>query len=168
MLAADQTFGPQLRDYFDFTLLFQHAILTLLPSALLIVSCPTYVYYHTRTAVIDAGWLLWAKLVTAVTLIGTELSSAILWSNAKSHGSKIAIIASSVACVGTAAVLVMIFFEHRHSYRPSSLLATFLILTILFDIVKARTHFTRTRMTASYRCTVCCGHLPQVRFGGLG
>lgn len=59
MLAADQTFGPQLRGHFDFTLLFQHTILTLLPSALLIVSCPTYVYYQMqRTAVIDAGWLL--------------------------------------------------------------------------------------------------------------
>lgn len=149
VLAEDQTFGPQLRGHFDFTLLFQHAILTLLPSALLIVSCPAYMYCHTqRTAVSDAGWLLWAKLVTAVALIGTELAGAVLWSNAKSHGSNMAIIASSVACVGMAAVLVMIFFEHRHSYRPSSLLATFLILTMLFDIVKARTHFTRTRLTA--------------------
>lgn len=81
-------------------------------------------------------------------LIGTDITIAILWRNAKSHGSSIATIASSVACVSTAAVLVIVFLEHRHSYRPSSLLATFLILTMLFDIVKARTHFTRTRLTA--------------------
>lgn len=61
---ADNAFGPQLPLHFDFTLLFEHAIFTILPSSLLIAASPLYLYRLVRKPVcVRSGLLLWTKLV---------------------------------------------------------------------------------------------------------
>lgn len=61
----DSLFGPQLGSTFDFTLLFDHAILTIAPTVLLIAACPLYVYFKHRDPV-QVNWdsLFWTKLVS--------------------------------------------------------------------------------------------------------
>mgnify|MGYP005989218641 CR=1 FL=1 len=61
-------------------------------------------------------------------------------------------------CIAGAAIGIMQFIEHRHRFNPSSLLAAYLILTILFDITKSRTNFVRTGLVGiGASCAASCG-----------
>lgn len=42
-LADDGVFGPQYGQEFDFSMVFNNTILTILPAALLIAACPAYI-----------------------------------------------------------------------------------------------------------------------------
>lgn len=62
--AKDNDFGPQFNDKFDFTLDFEHTILTTVPATLLIAAAPIFFFvYRGQDAIILNGKLLWAKLV---------------------------------------------------------------------------------------------------------
>lgn len=64
-LANDNSFGPQLGSKFDFTLLFEHAILTLVPTVLLIAACPFYVCFKRNDKIqVKRGKLFWGKVVS--------------------------------------------------------------------------------------------------------
>lgn len=61
----DDSFGPQLGSHFDFTLLFEHAVLTILPTSLCIVASPFYIVRYAKSPVcVASSLLLWAKLVS--------------------------------------------------------------------------------------------------------
>lgn len=62
--ANDTSFGPQLQGKFDFTLLFQQIILSILPSSLFVVASSAYVSRLLRKPIcVRSGALLWSKLV---------------------------------------------------------------------------------------------------------
>lgn len=61
---GDDTFGPQAGTYFDFTLYFEHSILTILPASIFLLVCPLYMFRFLRRPVsFKHGLLLWTKLV---------------------------------------------------------------------------------------------------------
>lgn len=61
-LGEDNSIGPQM---FDFTLLFEDTILTILPAGLLIAIFPFYFLHYLKLPVyISSGFLLWTKLVS--------------------------------------------------------------------------------------------------------
>lgn len=61
---SDNDFGPQFKDKFDFTLDFEHTILTTVPATLLIAAAPVFFFvYRGKDAIVLPGKLLWAKLV---------------------------------------------------------------------------------------------------------
>lgn len=61
---GDDTFGPQGGTLFDFTLFFEHTILTILPASLFLFVCPLYLARFLRKPVcFKHGLLLWTKLV---------------------------------------------------------------------------------------------------------
>lgn len=65
----DDSFGPQLGSHFDFTLLFEHAVLTILPTSLCIVASPFYIVRYAKSPVcVASSLLLWAKLVSGLDL----------------------------------------------------------------------------------------------------
>lgn len=60
----DQVFGPRFPDQFDFTLRFEHLILTIAPSLVFIFSSLAYLRFYYREPVYTrTGILKWAKLV---------------------------------------------------------------------------------------------------------
>lgn len=64
---ADTAFGPEFKDKFDFTLEFEHAILSIGPAAFLLLGIPILVFrFRKHPAIISSGWLLWLKLVSWV------------------------------------------------------------------------------------------------------
>lgn len=147
-IAADNSFGPQFLDYFDFTLLFEHSILTILPSALIILACPAYIYHNARRAIVaDAGALLWAKLAVAFLLAVVEIVATISWSKETEYRSDAAVVAAALLCVSYIIFGTLLFVEHRHTFRPSGLLAAYLILSTVFDGAKVRTYFIRTDLS---------------------
>ena len=65
-LASDKAFGPQFRDKFDFTLEFEHTILTVVPASFFIAAVPIFFFiFQRRPNIIMCGNLLWAKLVSS-------------------------------------------------------------------------------------------------------
>ena len=65
MATGDNRFGPHLPGVFDFTLLFEQSILSLLPTALFILFTPLRVLPLVKRANRAEGrWLLWAKCVS--------------------------------------------------------------------------------------------------------
>ena len=66
----DNSFGPQYGNSFDFTLLFDHSMFTIVPTALLITACPLYIYFRRRDPLqVERGRLFWAKMVRQVILL---------------------------------------------------------------------------------------------------
>lgn len=64
MSDADNYFGPQVNGYFDFTVLFEQSILSILPTALIILLAPVRITWLLRNDIrVRAGKLLWLKLV---------------------------------------------------------------------------------------------------------
>lgn len=64
-MASDDKFGPQVPGIFDFTLLFEQSILSLLPTVLFIVVAPLRILpLLRRESRVKPGPLLWAKLVS--------------------------------------------------------------------------------------------------------
>ena len=64
-LADDGVFGPQYGNLFDFTMVFDNTIFTILPIALSILACPVYVsWYYDRPFVTSKKNLLWVKGVS--------------------------------------------------------------------------------------------------------
>lgn len=65
MESADGLFGPQLAGSFDFTLLFEHSILSIIPSALFIIAAVMRLLYLLPSHFgVKNGWLLWLKTVS--------------------------------------------------------------------------------------------------------
>lgn len=63
-VTEDNSFGPQLKGTFDFTLLFEQSIFTILPASILLSASPFIVTrLFRKPARVRSGVLLWAKLV---------------------------------------------------------------------------------------------------------
>ena len=66
MASGDDVFGPQLRGTFDFTLVFEQTILSIVPSALFIATAiPRFHLLSRRPIEARSGVLLWLKLVSS-------------------------------------------------------------------------------------------------------
>ena len=64
-MADDDLFGPHLPGLFDFTLLFEQSILSLLPTALFILLTPLRIFPLCKaTDRVKSGVLLWMKCVS--------------------------------------------------------------------------------------------------------
>ncbi|EFZ03270.2 ABC transporter, transmembrane domain, type 1 [Metarhizium robertsii ARSEF 23] len=145
----DDSFGPQLGSHFDFTLLFEHAVLTILPTSLCIVASPFYIVRYAKSPVcVASSLLLWAKLAVLAVLLGVEIASLGLWSRLPAVRSDASLAALSLVCVGTLCIVAAVSLEHRHSFRSSALISLYLSLTALLDAVKARSLFLRPRLHA--------------------
>ena len=61
---SDASFGPQVGGEFDFTLVFEHSILSIGPSSVLLAASALRIAVLTRRRPsFEAGTLLWTKLV---------------------------------------------------------------------------------------------------------
>lgn len=62
--SADAAFGPQLTGQFDFTLLFEHSVLSIGPSlVILLVSSARVALLSKSSPIFSTSSLLWTKLV---------------------------------------------------------------------------------------------------------
>ncbi|KAK2021515.1 hypothetical protein LX32DRAFT_631562 [Colletotrichum zoysiae] len=126
-------FGPQLTGQFDFTLYFEQAILSIVPSALFLAIIPCRVAWLLRSHSIPcSGWLLLAKLVP--TLLA-------LWALPTTAKTPASIAAAILALVNSMLVIGLVYAEHRHSTRPSKLLSIYLFISALVDMAQARSLF---------------------------
>ncbi|KAJ3496548.1 hypothetical protein NLG97_g2578 [Lecanicillium saksenae] len=144
----DSQFGPQLAGQFDFTLLFEHVMFTIVPGVVAILAIPFYLNIALRQIrKVRPGILLWLKLVVGLALLATHIASLALWQQA-SLRSEIATTAAVISLVTSLCILVVLYIAHIYSLQPSALLSIFLTITALLDITKTRSYFRRDDMEA--------------------
>lgn len=141
----DGIFGPQLPGQFDFTLFFEHVMLTIVPGGVIVLAIPFYLGTALRTARrVRPGFLLWFKLAAGLALLAIHATSLIMWQRASLFRSDLALSAAVMSLVASIGILVILFIAHTYSLQPSTFLSVFLTITALFDITMTRSYFRRT------------------------
>ncbi|KAF4954480.1 hypothetical protein FGADI_5259 [Fusarium gaditjirri] len=139
----DKEFGPQRVGVFDFTILFEQSILSLLPTGLFILLVPLrfYVIWNNER-VTKSGLLLWAKLITIASYACLQTALLVLW--CRQNSTKTAIAEPVLGLIESFALAALSFVEHRNSKKPSKLIGAFLVVTIILDIALIRTFWIRS------------------------
>ncbi|KXG48870.1 ABC transporter, transmembrane domain, type 1 [Penicillium griseofulvum] len=78
-----------------------------------------------------------AKLITALVFAAIQLALLISWAK-KPRPTKFSVASSAINLVVAMQIVVLSWVEDERSVRPSSLLAIYLLFTLLFDVVQAR------------------------------
>ncbi|XHG06242.1 hypothetical protein AWENTII_009447 [Aspergillus wentii] len=147
---VDNVFGPWVsgcRKGFDFTLLFEQAIFSIIPSGLIIISGIFRLWKLGRhTPKIKAGlgsWLILWKQIVIICLTATQLALTILWASPTSHPTDVSLGASVLSLAATVLLVWLSFLEHDRSIRPSTVIQLFLLFSIVLDLPQARTLWLR-------------------------
>ncbi|KAF5623502.1 multidrug resistance-associated 1 [Fusarium tjaetaba] len=134
--------GPECRDGFDFTLVFEQSILVLSPAALLLILAPIRLFRLRNVPVKVTGHRLRTVKLALITLLAVlHLVLVVLWATRPSN-SRLDRVSVAAACVSFASSLmscVLSRVEHAKSPRPSSLLSLFLAVSLLLDVALLRT-----------------------------
>ncbi|OCL10209.1 hypothetical protein AOQ84DRAFT_3965, partial [Glonium stellatum] len=139
----DDSFGPyaqECRGGFDFTLLFEETILSILPLSILLLVAPFRISYllRKRTKVIRSS-LLPLKLATFAVFGALQISLLVLWSSRSTVKTKASVPSTVVTITGSLVLSLLSYAEHQRSVRPSFLLNVYLLFTLLFDAAQSRT-----------------------------
>ncbi|CCD44945.1 similar to ABC transporter [Botrytis cinerea T4] len=145
----DDSFGPTVkvqscRDGFDFTLLFEESIFTILPATLLLCAVPFRFWsIYRRPDAVKGSLLRIFKLVTIVVLCLLRLALLILWTLPlyAALRTRATIATAALDLAATIAIGLLSPLEHSKSLRPSILLGVFLFFTTILDIARARTEW---------------------------
>ncbi|KAI7760766.1 hypothetical protein LZL87_007978 [Fusarium oxysporum] len=143
---ADKDFGPQRAAVFDFTILFEQSILSLIPTGLFIFFVPLRLYVlWNNERVTKSEPLLWAKMVTIAIYASLQTALLVLW--CRQNSTTTAIAEPVLGLIESVAFAALSFVEHRNSKKPSKLIGTFLVVTIILDIALVRTFWIRSMRT---------------------
>ena len=128
------------RDSFDFTLLFEQSILSLTPSAVLIVfSFCRVLQLYGRTIITAPTLLRYSKYGAFLGAAGLRLVLLVLWTTKPDIQTRISVPAAALSLVATSTLVVLSNLEHSRSVRPSSIINVYLLLCTILDIAQART-----------------------------
>ncbi|KAH8891259.1 ATPase-like protein [Thozetella sp. PMI_491] len=138
---ADDSFGPIVvgcRDNFDFTVRFEQIFLSIVPNCLYIAcSFACLAVLVRRPSIIEAQLARWLKLLLAITYSALQL--AILIHGVRGGASTLFAASAAISLTSSLSIVSLSSLEHSRSPRPSVLLCSYLLLTLLFDIVQTRT-----------------------------
>lgn len=137
----DNAFGPAVdgcRGDFDFTVVFEQSILSILPSACFItLALLRLALQLPRTRQIDNIALRNVKL--AFLAIYTALQTALLVLSAQNAAHPLSLAAAALVFLASLLTVPVSYMDHTRSSKPSLLLESYLFLTLLFDVVQTRT-----------------------------
>ncbi|KAL3421008.1 hypothetical protein PVAG01_07453 [Phlyctema vagabunda] len=140
---VDAIFGPQVNPAcrtFDFTRLFEESFFSIAPSAifLLLATLRTTRIFFQRP-IVNKGWLHVSKLVAIGLLAAVDITQLVLGSNSRSLKTPATIPSNVLAMLVTLFMLVLSHLEHCKAFRPSSIICTYISISLLLDIPQART-----------------------------
>lgn len=147
-LTADNAFGPAIHGCqgtnFDFTLTFEQSLFQIVPCALLLLVVPIRAkQLIARPAKTVLNWTQTAKQAAIIVLAATQLVLLVIWSVSPTHRTKSSVPAAAVSFLASVSLLVLSTIEHSRSIRPSSLINTWILFSLLFDLPQARTLWLR-------------------------
>ncbi|TIA36906.1 putative multidrug resistance protein [Aureobasidium pullulans] len=131
--ADDNAFGPAIAKQcraFDFTLLFEQAFLSLVPSILLVLGSVIRSFgIFNHDAKTQRGGLHTSKLLALLVVQALPSTPRTTLSLAE----------TTLSFTGAASMCLLSHLEHTKSIRPSALLNFYLFFSVLFDAVQLRT-----------------------------
>lgn len=172
----DDSFGPHAGDCrggFDFTLLFEETILTLVTAGVLLIALPPRAWYLSARAkkvvankhspaikIVRLDPMQLAPCATPdrslsnkssplpvqsawVVLATLQLAALILWALPLAARTRVTLVAATLTLVSTLGLCLLSYAEHTRAVKPSSLISTYLLATLLFDITHTRTLWLR-------------------------
>ncbi|KAL4785998.1 putative ABC multidrug transporter [Aspergillus varians] len=127
---------------FDFNLQFEHLFFSVIPSALFI---PTSLWRTLSQArkptVVKARGFQFVKLGAIIIYAGLTLALLVFTAIGPVHTTSMLIASSVLNLVSALCMLTLSVVDHSRSPRPSALLNSYLLLTVLFDVAQTRTLF---------------------------
>ncbi|KAM3516753.1 hypothetical protein NHJ13051_009617 [Beauveria bassiana] len=178
MATTDDSFGPHLPGYFDFTLLFEQSMFSILPCGifLLAVLC-RLAQLRKRRISFGLYKLLCAKLVTAGILIVLQLATLAIWVLPSTVKARASIAAAVLGLVEATAIFALSYFEHTRAPSQAVLLNIYLIVSSILNIAAIRTAFIRvhqpslagvlTAALASRLCLLALEECPKAALATL-
>ncbi|KAK6532681.1 hypothetical protein TWF281_006860 [Arthrobotrys megalospora] len=139
----DLGFGPTVlhcRQGLDFTLQFEESMFDLVPAGLVILLSPFRIWQlRRRPKRVFEKSFAGSKLMNIAILAILKLILAIVWTFRAPVLTKTSIAAAAVSFCEVLAIGIVSSHEHVRNIRPSSLLSLALTISIIFDIIRART-----------------------------
>ncbi|KAK1635152.1 P-loop containing nucleoside triphosphate hydrolase protein [Colletotrichum phormii] len=148
-LTADDAFGPivqHCRDGFDFTLTLEQCLFTILPASLLILIAPLRFRYLGKLPYAVNGTTLRLTKQAAIALLAIlQLVLLGLWSAHRRGdvvGNRLRAVSVAASCASFAATVMfagLSYIEHAKSLKPSSILNTYILVSLVLDGAILRT-----------------------------
>ncbi|TDZ40639.1 ABC transporter atnG [Colletotrichum spinosum] len=143
--SADDSFGPVVRNCrngFDFTLTFEQSLFTILPACLLLLIAPFRLQRLWKGPLKVTGNALRLSKQLAIAILAIlQLALVGIWTSQNAAGRlrTVSIAASSVSFVASLVVGGLSYIEHSKSLRPSSILNTYTLASLVLDGAILRT-----------------------------
>ncbi|KAH6666235.1 putative ATP-binding cassette transporter, partial [Halenospora varia] len=145
LFEADNSFGPVVatcRRSFDFTLLFEEVLFKILPSSLFIIACGVrFVQLSKSFARAKLGFLYVLKCCAAAVFFILELLTLIFVCRRRNESIAASIPSAVVSFIAAVLLIILSYFEHTRSWRPSFLLVFYLCITALLRSAIVRTYW---------------------------
>jgi ATP-binding cassette subfamily C (CFTR/MRP) protein 1 len=158
------SFGPTIPKGFDFTLLFQDSVLSILPSAMLLLIIPFRIWslrgkprkvhrspiYENKlvrceclfwrpVSLINAVHLLIPLQLFLVVFALMQTALLVLYALKPVLRTRATLAAAVLTFIDALGLCLLSHAEHLYSIRPSAIINIYLLITLLFDVARART-----------------------------
>ncbi|KAH8660068.1 hypothetical protein BX600DRAFT_438294 [Xylariales sp. PMI_506] len=142
--SVDAIFGPwagrRCRGGFGFTLFSEQTILVTAPSVIFLLAFPVRAsLLAQRQTTTVRGLPFTRESLTAAILMTSRLTLLILWAATNAPKTKISLASVSLNLVTSLLIFALTWLEDGRSVRPSTLLITYFVVTLLLDLAQART-----------------------------
>ncbi|KAH8659923.1 ABC transporter [Xylariales sp. PMI_506] len=146
IIAVEDVFGPTVDvscvDGFDFTLLFEESILTILPLATAIIwGCFRHVTLYGQSTKVHASWQIVFKMLSYSVYIGLQVTLLTLWLLEDIGRTRLTTVCLGMTIGGYLFLSIVSYREHTYSVRPSTLLSVYLGASLILDLARVRTLF---------------------------
>ncbi|APA07350.1 hypothetical protein sscle_02g021200 [Sclerotinia sclerotiorum 1980 UF-70] len=133
----DDSFGPVLkgcRENFDFTLVFEESILSLAPSAFLLLLVPARLVqlWGSRKKVRRGFWQLSRSIAFCILL--SQIVFLVQWTKPDVIRTRLSVATAAVTIIEAISIFILSFMDHNRSVRPSTILQLYLSLSLLFSL----------------------------------
>ncbi|KAF4960481.1 hypothetical protein FGADI_923 [Fusarium gaditjirri] len=139
-ILPETDFGPSATGRFDFTVLFENVMLSIVPSVLFFILAPQRLLWlkrEPRKIVENSRLFIKLGLITVYT--GLQLVVLTYWTVGPLPTSQPQIAAAALVFVNGLLLALLSYVEHTRSVRPSTIINVYLLFTSLFDCAIART-----------------------------
>ncbi|KAG4266616.1 hypothetical protein FPRO03_01900 [Fusarium proliferatum] len=140
----DDSLGPAVRGCrgnFDFTVAFEDVVFVIAPATAFICLGLLHILALCRRChpIVGASAVQWTKLSLAIGLALLQLALIILGRNSSRFASGRSLAAASLAFIAALLLVPLSWIEHSRAPRPSTAIAAYLSVTLLFDVARTRT-----------------------------
>ncbi|THV43871.1 hypothetical protein BGAL_0843g00010 [Botrytis galanthina] len=147
LLVDDDNFGPFYnvpgKATFDFTLLFEETILSIIPSVFLLILIPPRIQHLWKSPrKVIRSHLLTSKIILLSIFSILQIVNIIAISHSPLK-TRVSLPAALLAFTATLGLCILSCFEHSRNVRPSSIINAYLFFTLPFDAAQLRTRWMR-------------------------